>query len=110
MLTVARLRRKPRHFQSFTGLSPVEFDRLLAEFAPVYQEAQERQRQRPHRQRQPGAGRRFVLALPERLLMGLMHLRLYRGQSLLAFLFEIDQSNVCRELTRTQWACAPRVA
>ena len=100
MITVARLRRKPRHLQSFTGLSPVEFDRLLAEFAPAYQEAGEQRRQRPGRQRPPGAGRPFALALPERLLMGLMHLRLYLGQSLLAFLFEIDQSNVCRELNR----------
>ncbi len=104
MVTVARLRRKPRHFQTFTGLTPVEFDQLLAEFVPAYQEAQEQHRQRPDRQRQPGAGRRFALALPERLLMGLMHLRLYPGQSLLSFLFEIDQSNVCRELN---WRVLP---
>jgi len=100
MVTVARLRRKPRHFQAFTGLSPVEFDRLLAEFTPAYQEAQEQHRQRPERQRRIGAGHPFALALPERLLMGLMYLRLYAGQSLLSFLFEIDQSNVCRELNR----------
>ena len=31
MLTVSLLRRKPRHFQTFTRLSPVEFDRLLAQ-------------------------------------------------------------------------------
>jgi hypothetical protein len=102
MVTVARLRRKPRHFQAFTGLSPLEFDRLLAELAPAYQDAYEQrpQRRQRQRQRQPGAGHPFALALPERLLMGLMYLRLYTGQSLLAFLFEIDQSNVCRELSQ----------
>ena len=100
MVTVARLRRKPRHFQAFTGLTPVEFDRLLAEFAPAYQAAQEQRGQRSQRQRQPGAGHPFALALPERLLMGLMYLRLYVSQSLLSFLFEIDQGNVCRELNR----------
>ena len=98
MVTVARLRRKPRHFQAFTGLTPVEFDRLLAELAPAYQAAQEQRGQRSQRQRQPGAGHPFALAVPQRLLMGLMYLRLYVSQSLLAFLFEIDQSNVCREL------------
>jgi hypothetical protein len=100
MVTVARLRRKPRHFQCFTGLTPTEFDRLLGQLAPVYQAAQEQRRQRPDRQRQPGAGHPFALALPERLLMGLMYLRLYVGQSLLSFLFDIEQSNVCRELSQ----------
>jgi hypothetical protein len=32
--------------------------------------------------------------------MGLMHLRLYLGQSLLSFLFDLDQSNLCRELNQ----------
>lgn len=40
----------------------------------------------------------FLLALPERLLMGLMYLRLYVGQNLLSYLFDLDQSNVSREL------------
>ena len=100
MVTVARLRRKPRPFQTFTGLTPFEFDRMLAAFAPAYQHAQGQHRRRPDRQRQPGAGRSLALALPERLLMGRMHLRLYLGQSLLSFLFGIDQSNVCRGLSR----------
>jgi hypothetical protein len=100
MVTVARLRRKPRHFQAFTGLSPIEFDQLLAELTPAYQSARQQCGQRPERQRQAGAGHPFALALPERLLMGLMYLRLYAGQSLLSFLFGIDQSNVCRELSQ----------
>jgi len=100
MITVARLRRKPRHFQCFTGLSPVEFDRLLDELTPVYEAAQQQRRQRPDRQRQPGAGHPFSLDLPERLLMGLMYLRLYVGQSLLSLLFDIEQSNVCREFSQ----------
>lgn len=100
MITVARLRCKPRHFQCFTGLNPVEFDRLLNELAPVYEAAQQQRRERPDRLRQPGAGHPFALDLPERLLMGLMYLRLYVGQSLLSFLFDIDQSNLCRELSK----------
>jgi DDE superfamily endonuclease len=32
--------------------------------------------------------------------MGLMYLRLYVGQSLLSLLFDIEQSNVCRELSQ----------
>jgi len=98
MISVAKLRRNPRHFQAFTGLSVFEFDRLLAEVAPAYDAAHQQRQNRCDRMRQPGAGRRFALALPERLLMGLMYLRLYVGQNLLAYLFDLDQSNVSREL------------
>src|SRR5215469_16636596 len=98
MITVTKLRRKPRHFQAFTGISVVEFDQLLAEVAPVYEADQRQHRDRPDRLRQPGAGRPLTLGLPERLLMGLMYLRLYVGQNLLAYLFDLDQSNVSREL------------
>jgi hypothetical protein len=98
MLSLAKLRRKPRHFQTFTGLSVAEFDQLLAQVMPAYEAAQQKRQQRGERQRQPGAGRRFALALPERLLMGLIYLRLYVGQSLLGYLFDLDQSNISREL------------
>ncbi len=98
MITVAKLRRKPHQFRAFTGLNVSEFDRLLAEVAPAYEAAQRQRSQFPERQRQPGAGRPGALDLPERLLMGLIYLRLYVSQSLLSFLFDLDQSNVCREL------------
>jgi hypothetical protein len=98
MMSVAKLRRKPRHFHAFVGISVREFDRLLAEVEPVYEAAQHHRRDRPNRQRQPGGGRSLHLALSERLLMGLMYLRLYVGQNLLSYLFDLDQSNVCREL------------
>lgn len=68
MLTVARLRKQPRHFASFTGLSVEHFDTLLAALTPLYT-AQERARQsRPTRQRAVGGGHPFTLELPERLL------------------------------------------
>jgi len=100
MISVSRLRRKPRHFQTFTGLSVAQFDHLVAQVQPAYEATIEQHRARPDRHRHAGAGRPFRLALPERLLMGLMYLRLYTGQSLLSFLFDLDQSNVCRELNQ----------
>jgi hypothetical protein len=99
MMNVTKLRGKPRHFHAFTGISVAEFDRLLAQVTPAYDAAFQKQRYRPARQRQPGAGRRFALDLPQRLLMGLMYLRLYVGQNLLAYLFDLDQSNISRELS-----------
>jgi hypothetical protein len=98
MITVAKLRRKPRHFQAFTGVTVAEFDQLLAQIVPAYQADRERRRNRNSQQRPVGVGHPFTLAMPERLLMALMYLRLYVGQSLLSYLFDLDQSNVSREL------------
>lgn len=98
MITVAKLRRKPRHFQAFTGLSVAQFDILMSQVTPVYEAAEVTRRTRAERVRQAGAGRKFRLDLPERLLLGLMYLRLYVRQSLLGYLFDLDESNISREL------------
>lgn len=98
MITTTKLRRKPRHFRAFTGLSVSEFDTLLAHVTPAYEAAELAKRQRPQRQGAINSGHPFRLALSERLLMGLMYLRLYVGQSLLGYLFDLDESNVSREL------------
>ena len=98
MLTVKKLRRKPKHFHNFTGLSPQQFDELLLALKPIYQQAEEERLQNPNRLRARGAGRSFKLKLPERLLMSLMYFRLYVTQSLLSYLFDLDASNVNRQI------------
>ena len=98
MITVTKLRCKPRHFQAFTGVSVSEFDQLLAQVVPAYEAQRERHRNRNGQQRAVGVGHPFLLEVPERLLMALMYLRLYVGQNLLSYLFDLDQSNVSREL------------
>jgi DDE superfamily endonuclease len=98
MLTVKKLRRKPKHFHNFTGLTPEQFDELLAVVEPIYQQAEEERLENPNRLRARGAGRKFNLQLPERLLMSLMYLRLYVTQTLLGYLFDLDSSNVNREI------------
>lgn len=98
MLTVEKLRRKPKHFHNFTGLTPQQFDQLLAAIEPLYEKAQAERLSNPNRLRPIGAGRKFKLELPERLLMSLMYLRLYLTQTLLGYLFDLDTSNVSREV------------
>jgi hypothetical protein len=97
MITLAKLRSKPRQFQKFTGLTVDEFYTLLAAFTQEYQRLEHSRHHRTDRQRAIGAGRPFHLQLPERLLMGLVYLRLYCSQSLLSYLFDLDESNICRE-------------
>ena len=62
MITLSKLRRKPRHFRAFTGLTPFEFDALLVELTPVYKAALTQRSQTPDRLRDAGAGHPFALA------------------------------------------------
>ena len=98
MISVSKLRRHPRYFHSFTGLSVSQFDQLLHEFQTVYETQKQQTLKNDGRQRKQGAGRPASLSLPDRLLMGLVYLRLYLSQRFVSFFFDIDQSNVCREL------------
>jgi IS5 family transposase len=98
MLTVKKLRRKPNHFHNFCGLTPQQFDELLTAVEPLYERAEEERLENPNRLRARGAGRNFDLELPERLLMSLMYFRLYVTQTLLGYLFDLDSSNVNREI------------
>ena len=97
MLTVHRLRRKPRHFFSFTGLTPEEFDHLLNALQPVYAEAEQVRLCSRERQRAQGGGGSFTLKLPERLLSTLLYYRLSVTGGLLSYLFGLDESNLSRE-------------
>ena len=97
MLTVAKLRRKPRHFYNFTGLTPQEFDQLLQALQPVYQEAEQLRLTRRQRKRAVGGGGQFRLPLAERLLATLLYYRLYVTGALLSYLLNLDESNLSRE-------------
>jgi hypothetical protein len=98
MITVKKLRRKPKHFHNFTALTPEQFDVLLTALQPLYEQAEDERLSNPNRLRARGAGRNFDLELPERLLMSLMYFRLYVTQTLLGYLFDLDSSNVNREI------------
>jgi hypothetical protein len=100
MFSVAKLRRKPKHFHSFCGLSPEQFDQLLAEVVPVYEAQELAQKSRSGRKRVIGGGRKFKLAIAERLLMTLMYYRLYVSYILLGYLFGLDDSNAGNEVRR----------
>jgi DDE superfamily endonuclease/Helix-turn-helix of DDE superfamily endonuclease len=97
-----RLKRCPDAFRQLTGLTPAAFDQLLADLAPRHQQAQDRRRNRPGRQRKPGGGRKHALALADRLLMLLVYYRTYVTHAFLGFLFGIDDSAVCRNINPLQ--------
>ena len=100
MLTYEKLQRKPKHFQSFTGVTVEQFSEILKALRPAYAELEHERLTRPDRKRKIGGGRTFTLSLEERLMVTLMYFRLYVSYTLLGYLFDLDGTNVGREINQ----------
>lgn len=98
MLTYETVSTKPEEFRSLTGLSVEEFDQLYSEVEQVYPAAEDRRLARPNRKRKRGAGRKFRHVLRNRLLLTLTWLRVYPSCRVLGLLFNLDKSNISRNL------------
>lgn len=98
-MSYRRLSKKPLLFRSFTGLTVSEFNFVCKEIEHNYEEHERRRLiSRKKRIRDVGAGRPFKLKVKERFVMLLVYYRLYMTYTLTGFLFDLDQSNVCRDL------------
>jgi hypothetical protein len=97
-MSYARLSKRPLLFRSFTGLEISEFDAIYVEIESRYSEYKRKRLSKRKRQGCIGAGRHFKLKTKERLLMLLVYYRLYITYTLSGFLFDLDQSNVCRDI------------
>jgi DDE superfamily endonuclease/Helix-turn-helix of DDE superfamily endonuclease len=100
MLTYEKLQRKPKHFQAFTGVSVAQFSEILKAVRPIYAELEQERLTRPDRKRKIGGGRNFTLSLENRLMVTLMYFRLYVSYALLGYLFNLDGTNVGREINQ----------
>jgi hypothetical protein len=96
------LSRKPLLFKSFTGLTVAEFDALCKDIGGMYRKYEIKRLSAKRRERHIGAGRPFKLGLQNRLLMLLVYCRMYITYTLAGFLFDIDQSNVCRDIQKIE--------
>jgi hypothetical protein len=105
LLSYERLSKKPLLFKSFTGLTVREFDDICdKEITKRYDKYElKRLSKRKNRKRDMGAGRPFKLDLENRFLMLLVYYRLYITYTLAGFLFDLDQSNVCRNIQKIEY-------
>jgi len=99
MLTYEKLSRTPRLFRTFTGLTCEEFDRIYTQLKQQYPKHEQKRLRKKNRKRAIGAGRKFKLPLKERVLMLLFYYRLYTNLALAGFLFDLNLSNVSRNIT-----------
>ena len=98
MFSYGRLSKRPEIFRSFTGLEVSEFDSLHSKIESKYEEYERKRLSRPERKRDVGAGNQFKLSVRDRLLMLLVYYRTYVTSTLAGFLFNLDQSNVLKDI------------
>jgi len=91
-------------FKSFTGLSVQEFDDIYnKKIVKIYGKYElQRLSKKKNRKRDIGTGRPFKLDEKDRLLMLLVYYRLYITYTLAGFLFDLDQSNICRDIQKME--------
>jgi len=104
LLTYDKLSRKPILFKSFTGLSVQEFDDIYNKQITKKYTKQEIKRlsKGKERKRDIGAGRPFKLDIKDRCIMLLVYYRLYITCTLAGFLFDLNQSNICRNIQKIE--------
>jgi hypothetical protein len=104
LLSYDRLSKKPLLFKSFTGLSVREFDDIYnKQITKNYTKHEiKRLSKGKERKRNIGAGRHFKLDLRDRCIMLLIYYRLYITYTLAGFLFDLDQSNICRDIQKIE--------
>ncbi len=92
-------------FKSFTpGLTVQEFDNIYnKEIITRYVKHESKRlssKRKENRKRKIGVGRHFKLNLKDRFVMLLVYYRLYITYTLAGFLFDLDQSNICRDIQK----------
>jgi len=97
MFNHTKLAKKPKQFLSITGLTSQQFDSLSKEIQKHYKKT-ETKRLSKNRERKIGAGHKFNHSIKDRFLMFLMYYRMYTTYDMLGMIFDLDKSNVMRDI------------
>lgn len=93
-----KLKRRPAAFRSLTGISISEFEQLYEQVEGDVESYDKKRLERPGRQRAVGGGANYTHDARNRLLMALIWLRVYPTYDVLGFIFDLDKSNVGRNV------------
>ena len=102
MLNYNVLSKKPSVFRNFSGLEVPEFDTLNSKIKEKYPAFEQKRLSREDRKRAIGAGHPFNLSLTDRLLMLLLYYHLYLSSNLMAYLFNLSQTNVLKDIRKLE--------
>ena len=98
MFNYTKLAKRPKQFLSITGLTIPQFDSLSKEIKKNYKTTEQKRLSKGKREREIGAGHKFDLSLKDRILMFMMYYRMYTTHDLLGMIFDLDKSNVMRNI------------
>jgi hypothetical protein len=98
MITYLKLSKKPKQFLSFTGVTLQQFDAIAKDVKKQYPITEKARLSKRNRLRKIGAGHKFDLSIEDKLVMLLVYYRLYITCELAGYLFDLDQSNVNRNI------------
>jgi hypothetical protein len=84
------LSKRPKIFLRLIGIKVKEFDAIVLKLRPLWQEKVIGSYKRQ--------GRRFDNDIPELLMMLLLYYRTYMTQEFIGYLFDLNDSNVCRNI------------
>lgn len=93
-----KLSRRPPAFRNLTGLGIEEFNALYEDVADKINGYDETRLNQRERERRIGAGGQYQHDARNRLLMAMIWLRIYPTYDVLGFLFDLDKSNIGRNL------------
>lgn len=102
MTKVEHLKKRPEIFRRLTGLTIEKYNDIYPKLEELYKDYNLKRLGQKDRKRKIGGGSQFKLSLEERLLMLLMYYRTYVPYTFLAFIFDIDDSNVGRNINPLQ--------
>jgi len=102
MLNYDVLSKKPSVFRYFSGLELHEFNALNLKIKERYTDFEQKRLSRADRKRRVGAGHPFKLPLTDRLLMLLVYYHLYVSSTLAAYLFDLSQTNVLKNIRKLE--------
>ena len=87
-------------FKALTGLYVSEFDQLVIDLLPEYEQAEVERLSRPDRQREIGGGPNFSLSGRDQILLTVIWLRKYPTQEVLGYLFGVSDTSAGRVIKR----------
>ena len=102
MLNYDVLSKKPSVFRYFSGLELHEFDALNSKIKERHSVFEQKRLFRADRKRKVGAGHPFKLSLTDRFLMLLVYYHLYVSSTLAAYLFDLSQTNVLKNIRKLE--------
>lgn len=98
MTVYAKLSKRPAAFRSLTGLNLGEFEALYQQVGDSINIYHSRRLKSRQREREIGGGGQYRNNARNRLLMALIWLRVYPTYDVLGFIFDLDKSNIQRNL------------